>query len=59
MPRVITVGEARHLDVFDVTSITCTGCTRHPQHRIPPGTIQFIPGPGIDVVTFTNKAKDP
>ncbi len=63
-PQVVTVHEdGTPSDTWDVTSITCTGCKsdpgRPPKVMTAEGTIEFDLGPGINVVTYTNKAKDP
>ena len=63
-PQVITVHEVgTPSDTWDVTGITCTGCKsdpgRPPKTMLAEGTIEFDLGPGINVVTYTNKAKDP
>ncbi len=63
LPQVVTIHEKEvtGTQLFDVTSITVTG------NRTPPwpllnlgnGDITFVLGPGINVVTYTNTAKDP
>jgi hypothetical protein len=63
-PQVVTVHEVGTPSAtWDVTSITCTGCKsdpgRPPKTMLAEGTIEFDLGPGINVVTYTNKAKDP
>ena len=59
-PVVITVDEdgATTSTTFEVTSITCTGCALFASFPAT-GEGQLILGPGVNAVTFTNRAKDP
>ena len=60
-PVVLTVHEnGTPSPTWDVTSITLTGGTIVPPGvDLTNGNITFSPGPGINVVTYNNKAKDP
>jgi hypothetical protein len=57
---VVTVHEnGTPSPTWDVTSITVTGNVGLYATAPMTGDIKFNPGPGINVVTYTNKAKDP
>jgi hypothetical protein len=60
-PAMISIAEAGVFNstTFVVDSITCTGCRSVSNVVLQVGEIDFIPGPGVNVVTYTNKAIDP
>jgi hypothetical protein len=60
-PTVVTVDEVEAPSTaFEVTSIVVTGARGIVGvPNLTTGTIQFNPGPGINVVTYTNRALDP
>jgi hypothetical protein len=60
VPTSITVDEVEAPSpLFDVTSIVVSGARLVGPPDLANGTITFNPGPGINVVTYTNKSKDP
>ncbi len=60
IPNVVTVDEVEAPSTtFDVTSITVTGARAVGLPDLGNGTIKFAPGPGVNVVTYLNTAKDP
>ena len=60
-PTPVTVVEdgASTSTTYSVTDITLTGGRPPVSKDLPSGTIRFNLGPGLNVVTYTNKAKDP
>jgi hypothetical protein len=60
VPTVVTVDEVEAPSLtFKVDSITVQGARWVGMPDLTNGTIQFNPGPGVNVVTYTNRALDP
>ncbi len=59
-PTTVTVDEVEAPStLFDVTSIVVTGSRGYTVTNLANGTVSVTLGPGINVVTYTNRAKDP